>query len=161
MILILRLDLVLSFGILGNKTGLDQVLSIEIEEDKNHIVNGNWWRRRTDVIEETLRTTTRTGTRTRDGRQTAVFESFDQSTIGDRTVSRDLIPFMRSRNVEFTAKQVLPLATMYAFFDGVDVTKYCVPKLLEISMVSGTFQVGETVEGVIIRTGQGGNPSLY
>ena len=121
------------------------------------IVNGNWWRRRTDVIEETLRTTTRTGTRTRDGRQTAVFESFDQSTIGDRTVSRDLIPFMRSRNVEFTAKQVLPLSTMYAFFDGVDVTKYCVPKLLEISMVSGTFQVGETVEGVIIRTGQGGN----
>ena len=46
---------------------------------------------------------------------------------------------MRSRNVEFTAKQVLPLSTMYAFFDGVDVTKYCVPKLLEISMVSGTF----------------------
>ena len=121
------------------------------------IVNGNWWRRRTDVIEETLRTTTRTGTRTRDGRQTAVFESFDQSTIGDRTVSRDLIPFMRSRNVEFTAKQVLPLSTMYAFFDGVDVTKYCVPKLLEISMISGTFQVGETIEGVIIRTGQGGN----
>ena len=123
---------------------------------ETHIL-GHWRHRRTDVIEETLRTTTRTGTRTRDGRQTAVFEQFDQSTVGDRTVSRDLIPYMRSRNIEFTAKQVLPLATMYAFFDGVDVTKYCIPKLLEISMVSGTFQVGETIEGVTIRTGQGGN----
>ena len=46
-----------------------------------------------------------------------------------------------------------PLTRLYAFFDGVDVTKYCVPKLLEISMTSGTFQVGETVEGRMIRTG--------
>ena len=34
-----------------------------------------------------------------------------------------------------------------SFFDNVDVNKYCVPKLIEIEMVSGTFEVGETVKG--------------
>ena len=40
-----------------------------------------------------------------------------------------------------------PITQIYAFFDGEDVTKYCTPKLLEIEMSSGTFQVGETVIG--------------
>ena len=39
--------------------------------------------------------------------------------------------------------------------DGVDITEYCVPKLLEITMTSGTFQVGETVVGEMIKTGRG------
>ena len=80
-------------------------------------------------------------------------EQFDQTSVGDRTVSRDLIPFMRSRNVEFVAKRVKPLTRLYAFFDGVDISKFCVPKLLEISMTSGTFQVGETIVGEMQRTG--------
>ena len=46
---------------------------------------------------------------------------------------------------------------MYAFFDGVDVTKYCVPKLLEINMISGVFQTGETIIGSISNTGLGPN----
>ncbi len=54
---------------------------------------------------------------------------------------------MRSRNIEFTAKKVKPLTQLYAFMDGQNVTKYCVPKLLDITMTSGTFQVGETVKG--------------
>ena len=40
-----------------------------------------------------------------------------------------------------------PLTRMYGFFDGEDVTRFCVPKLLEISMTSGAFQVGEVVKG--------------
>ena len=42
---------------------------------------------------------------------------------------------------------------MYAFFEGEDVTRFCTPKLLEISMNSGTFTVGETVTGRMNRTG--------
>ena len=99
------------------------------------------------VIEEQLRTTREFGTVSRSGVRTIVTEQFDQESVGDRTVSRDLIPFMRSRNVEFVAKKVKPLTRLYAFFDGVDISKYCVPKLLEITMFSGTFQVGETVSG--------------
>ena len=107
----------------------------------------------TGTREEVLRTRTEVGTRSRSGVRTIVTEQFDQTSVGDRVVSRDLIPYMRSRNVEFVSKRVKPLTRLYAFFDGVDVTKYCVPKLLEISMTSGTFQVGETVIGSVLRTG--------
>jgi len=83
----------------------------------------------------------RTGTRIR------VTEQLDRTSQGDRLVSRDLITFMRSRNIQFVAKRVKPSTQLFAFFDGVDVTRYCTPKLLEIAMISGTFQVGETVTG--------------
>ena len=78
--------------------------------------------------------------------------------MGDRVVSRNLIPYMRSRNIQFVSKKLKPLTQIYAFFDGVDVTRYCVPKLLEISMVSGTFEVGEKVVATVQKTGL--NPSL-
>ena len=64
---------------------------------------------------------------------------------------------MRSRNIQFVAKRVKPSTQMYGFFDGVDVTQYCVPKLLEITMISGAFQVGETIVG---RTRPVGNQPL-
>ena len=105
------------------------------------------------VIEETFVTRTQSGVQSRNGTRTIITEQFDTSSLGDRVVSRDLIATMRSRNIEFVSKKMKPLTRMYAFFDGVDVTKYCVPKLLEISMISGTFQVGETIEGRVIRTG--------
>ena len=105
------------------------------------------------VIEETLVSRVQSGVQSRDGTRTIVTEQFDTNSLGDRTISRDLIANMRSRNIEFVSKKMKPLTRLYAFFDGVDVTRYCVPKLLEISMNSGTFQVGETVTGAIVRTG--------
>jgi hypothetical protein len=117
-----------------------------------------WGTQTTTVIREDLRETRETGVQTRNGNRTIVAEQFDQTSVGDRVVSRDLIPFMRSRNVEFVSKRVKPLTQLYAFFDGENVTKYCVPKLLEISMISGTFQVGENVIGRTINTGL--NPDL-
>jgi len=109
------------------------------------------------VVQETLREVRDTGVRTRTGNRTIVTEQFDQTSVGDRVVSRNVISFMRSRNIQFISKKVKPLTQMYAFFDGVDVTKYCVPKLLEINMTSGTFQTGETVVGSIQNTGLGSN----
>ena len=100
-----------------------------------------------NTIEETFREVRDTGVMSRTGTRTQVTEQFDMESVGDRTVSRDVIPFMRSRNVSFFAKKVKPLTRLYPFFDGQDVSKYCVPKLLEIAMTSGTFQVGETVVG--------------
>jgi hypothetical protein len=99
------------------------------------------------VVEDTLREIRDTGVQTRTGTRTVVTEQFDTTSAGDRVISRNLISFMRSRNIQFIAKKVKPSTQLYGFFDGVDVTKYCVPKLLEISMISGVFQVGETVVG--------------
>ena len=127
-------------------------------------INGDWgnnpaaWVQQTETvtIREWQRETTRTGTAARTGTQTVVTETFDEQSVGDRVVSRDLVPFMRSRNIEFVAKKVKPLTQLFAFFDGQNVTKYCVPKLIEISMTSGTFQVGEQCHGMVTNTGLGG-----
>ena len=58
---------------------------------------------------------------------------------------------MRSRDIQFTAKSMKPYNRCYGFFDGVDVTNFCVPKLIEIEMLSGTFRVGENVRGRLPR----------
>ncbi len=103
----------------------------------------------TTTHEDTIRNTRRTGVESRTGLRTVITESWDKTSVGDRTISRDLVPYCRSRNVEFVSKRMKPLTRMYAFFDGEDVSRFCVPKLLEISMVSGSFQTGETIKGYI------------
>ena len=107
------------------------------------------------VIQDNLQEIKSTGTSTRTGTRTLVTKQTNRTSIGDRVVSRDLISFMRSRNIQFVAKKLKPLTEVYAFFDGVDVTKYCIPKLLEITTISGVFQVGETVVGTLTQTGLG------
>ena len=56
---------------------------------------------------------------------------------------------MRRREIQFTARRMKPNTQVYGFFDGVDVNEFMTPKLLEISMTEGTFQVGETVIGTM------------
>ncbi len=55
------------------------------------------------------------------------------------------VMYLRSRNVEFDARGLKPRTVFYPFFQGVKVDSYVTPKLLEIEMISGVFQVGETV----------------
>jgi len=110
---------------------------------------------RDTLVEDTFREVRDTGVKTRTGNTVIVTEQFDQTSVGDRVVSRDVVPYMRSRNIQFVSRKLKPLTRLYAFFDGKNVTKYCVPKLLEISMVSGTFQVGETIIGRVRDTGLG------
>ena len=53
-------------------------------------------------------------------------------------------PYMRSRNVQFVCDGLKPFTRHYGFLGGngdVDV----IPKLIEISMISGTFKVGENI----------------
>jgi hypothetical protein len=56
------------------------------------------------------------------------------------------VRFLRSRNIEFDVKGLRPVTRFYSFFEGIDVSKYIIPKLLEIEMISGKFEIGETVE---------------
>ena len=113
--------------------------------------------RQTTTVREEVRETVQRGVESRQGVRTIVSEVFDRQSQGDKVLNRDIIPYMRSRNVEFVSKRMKPITQLYAFFDGEDVTKYCVPKLLEIEMSSGAFQVGETVIGNVQGTGLGGD----
>ena len=85
----------------------------------------------------------------RTGVQHTVREQIDTESLGDRIVSRNIIQFMRSRNIQFTGKRLKPNTQVYGFFDSIDVNSFCTPKLLEVSMTSGTFQVGENIIGTM------------
>ena len=152
---------VAAFGGIDPQTGLTdtvwggwQTLWMGFEQERNV--------RNRDVFEQDIgshiittefgEVTTRTfmnQNQTRSGTRQLITERFDQESIGDKVVSRDAVPFMRSRNVTFEGRGFKPQAKLFGFLDGVNVTKYCVPKLLEITMKSGVFQVGETVTGTV------------
>jgi len=90
-------------------------------------------------------TTTTTTNQSRTGLATRVVERIDSESLGDRVVNRQNIPTMRSRNIEFIITKAKPRTQLFPFFDGESVAKFCFPKLLEVTMNNGTFQVGETI----------------
>ena len=98
-------------------------------------------------VKTTTSTEQRVGTSTRTGRRELVKETFSTINDGPKVINTELVPYMRTRNIKFSASTMKPSTSVYAFFDGQDIGKYIIPKLLEISMVTGTFQVGETVIG--------------
>lgn len=70
----------------------------------------------------------------------------DNSFVESIKTSSVLDNFIRSRNVVFRSTSLKPLTRYYPFLDnvnGIDI----IPKLLEITMTSGIFKSGETVEG--------------
>ena len=106
----------------------------------------------------TIATTTKTGIQTREGTQFKLSEKVDTFSQGDSIIATDFISYMRSRNIEFTGKRFKPFTQIYAFFDGEDVNSYIIPKLVEISMISGTFEVGETIIGTMLNSSIDENP---
>ena len=80
-----------------------------------------------------------------DGTRTVLGDTEDTYT-NDRFVSSEPDTHIRSRNVAFDVNGVKPSTRFYPFFDstkGIDI----IPKLIEISMDSGSFDVNESVEG--------------
>ncbi len=74
-------------------------------------------------------------------------ETFSTINDGPKVLNTDIAAYMRSRNLDFSCKGLKPTTSVFGFFDGENINKFIVPKLLQISMVTGTFQVGETVIG--------------
>ena len=72
-----------------------------------------------------------------------------EEVIGEKVVSTDVVPYMRKRQIEVNATGLKPLTRFYPFFDGIRMDAYSSPKLIEIEMVEGVFEVGEIIEGEI------------
>jgi len=91
----------------------------------------------------------------RQGVRTKVVPKIDRKSLGDTILSTSAIPWIRSRNIGFNVFRLKPRTRFYAFFDGVAVTNYITPKVIEIIKNSATdsrtnetpFVVGETVVG--------------
>ena len=99
----------------------------------------------------TIRANTTATTNTlqsREGIRWNVTEQIDSQMLGARIVNNEFIKYMRPRNIEFISRKLKPYTEMYAFFDKVNVSQFCFPKLVEISMLEGTFIVGETVRAI-------------
>ena len=97
---------------------------------------------------------------TRSGIQLQASERIDTQSLGTRLISKEIIPYLRSRNIEFVVNRIKPRTRFYVFFEDQDVTQYATPKLLEIAMVQGVFQVGETVKGTMPASDDGTNPEI-
>jgi len=84
----------------------------------------------------------------------SVFGDTEGSVTTQFLVSSEPEKHMRSRNVEFEATTLKPNTRYYPFFDsasGIDI----VPKLIEIEMESGSFQIGERVFAVLQQNNSG------
>lgn len=99
-----------------------------------------WWWWRSPWWNTTTTTTTTTTSTTTNGREYDYVEDVKVSTEPD--------PYMRSRNVEFRSGGLKPLTLHYAFIDDISSIDI-IPKLLEVNVTSGTFQVGEDISGFV------------
>jgi hypothetical protein len=101
--------------------------------------NGQWFQ---DVITAT----DRVGTSTRIGTTNRLTFTDTPTSFDSTTVKIEIATYLRSRNIEFISKKLKPSTRVYPFFDNRDVSNFIVPKLIEISMISGSFITGEIVE---------------
>ena len=60
----------------------------------------------------------------RDGIQYEVTPVETSEVIGEKLVSRDIVPFMRKRNIEIVTSRMKPKTQFYVYFDDVDVTQF-------------------------------------
>ena len=85
--------------------------------------NGNWgWQDTTT----TITTEQRVGLR-RAGIRTGLIPQAVRTSFGDRVVSVAFAPFMRQKDITFTAKDMKPLSRVFPFFDGIDVSTNVTP----------------------------------
>ena len=101
---------------------------------------------------QTVRTTTEVQLHqlTREGIAIRTTPHIEKVNVGNKVLNRTNITFMRSRNIEFRGTRMRPGTQVYSVLDNVGMIDYVCPKLLEIQMTSGTFQVGETVTGTML-----------
>lgn len=88
-----------------------------------------WWggsgsQTRTDTTRTTTRTTTTTN-QEREGVNRRIEGEIQQNSLGENVTSVNIIPYIRSIDVQFVATNMRPSTKLYAFFDDVDVTEDC------------------------------------
>lgn len=66
-------------------------------------------------------------TQARTGTQLNIETETIRRNIGERIVDTSVIPFMRTRNVDFVASGMKPESEVKAYFDDTDVSSYCTP----------------------------------
>ena len=77
------------------------------------------------IVERTIETTRTDLTRT--GVNTQVIEKIEEESLGNRVLSRALIPFVRPRTISVVGECFRPGIRLYAFFDGRNMSTFVTP----------------------------------
>ena len=70
----------------------------------------------------------------------------EQFSLGEKVIDINVLYNVRSRNIEVIGKKLKPNTRYYVFMENVNLTGFCVPKLLPITMVKGSFATGDIIE---------------
>ncbi len=129
-------------------TGIPYTLSTKSNKEVNNITFGS----QVEAVESPVQSTDLdvyklNSVDTRDGVQYNIAPGKYDVKTANKIINETLIKYMRSRNIEFDAVRLKPFTQFYAFFSGKDITRFCIPKLVEVEMISGVFQMGESVYG--------------
>jgi hypothetical protein len=117
----------------------------------------NSWTERGNGIRNVTQTTTTTTTSNdylQTIRETGIEKTFglelsvDNETVslGSRVIGVDVLYNCRSRNIEVVGKRLKPNTRYYVFMENVNMTEYCVPKLLPVTMRRGSFSTGDIIK---------------
>jgi len=80
--------------------------------------------------------------------------------LGTKVVGTEIIHNTRTRNVEIRGKRLKPNTKYYVFMENTNVTEWCTPKLLPITMTRGSFEEGDIVQTANATIGIPGVPSI-
>ncbi len=104
-------------GLLGTDWGSWNNLNVTTQS--NSTSSSNWW------WNTTTTNTTTTTNQQRVGTKTTVESKRDSYTIDDVVKDVEIVPYIRSQRVEFYGSGLKANTTVYAYFDGEDVTEHC------------------------------------
>lgn len=88
--------------------------------------NQGWWaNRRTRTTATTTTATTTTAQQTRDGINRSIERDINNYSLGENVTSVNIVPYIRSLDIQFAATGLLPNTKVFAFFDGINVSDDC------------------------------------
>ena len=90
------------------------------------------------ITERTIETTRTDLTRT--GVNTQVVEKIEEESLGNRVISRAVLPFVRPRTITVVGECFRPGIRLYAFFDGRDMSTFITPKEQQYSDVTSPVE---------------------
>jgi len=76
----------------------------------------------------------------------------DTISLGNKIIGTDVLYNCRSRNIEVVGRRLKPNTKYYVFMENVDVTEYCVPKLIPVTMRRGAFSTSDIIQTSISPT---------
>ena len=111
-------------------------------------LRGDWQR----TWEQTGTRTTTTSTTTQSGEERdfnlELSARVEETQLGNKVTGIETLFHCRSRNIEVSGTRLKPNTRYYVFMENQNVTRFCVPKLIPITMVNGSFSAGDIIQDV-------------